>query len=623
MLKKLGLVAAVLLAAVVALFGYTLARHYVYWSPAEEVTFSSGQTRLAGTFVKPAEEGVFPALLLLHGSGPEPRTEPPTRAVINTLVRSGIAALVYDKRGVGASGGDFESATYADFIDDAGAAVEYLASRPDVDPGRIGLYTVSESGWFGPEIAFRTQKVSLVFNKVAAPLPVAETVLWEARNDYVASGVDESEVQPLVDHAARRWAYYREAANNPELGEGPERDAIASELATLRTTVAGAAEALPEELPPYDAERYKEMAAELFYDPRPYLLALDVPLYYAYGAEDRNIPTRRSVEALEVLIGEHGKEIDYTVYPGLGHSLASWRGLFEMGWPPGYLENLAAWATAKWSQSERPPRVLPAAAEPIPIPGGTFLQGTPAARVPELRESYGVGFPGAFENETPARRVTLSPFRLDPYEVTNARFARFLEERPEWRPESLAAELHNGRYLEHWTASGPPAELAEHPVVFVNWHAAQAFCRWAGGRLPTEAEWEYAARAGGGDREFPWGDEPPHPRLANYHASAISGTSPVGAYPPTGLGLFDLAGNVWELLLDEWQESYEPGPVVDPVAGSAVTDDNLLSITGRRAVRGASYGGAVVNLRTRWRDSHVVTNAREFIGFRCAYPGAP
>lgn len=65
-------------------------------------------------------------------------------------------------------------------------------------------------------------------------------------------------------------------------------------------------------------------------------------------------------------------------------------------------------------------------------------------------------------------------------------------------------------------------------------------------------------------------------------------------------------------------ESYYAGPVVDPVAGGSVADHDLLSVTGRRAVRGASYGGSVVNLRTRWRDSHVATNAREFIGFRCA-----
>ena len=351
MIKKLGLVAGVLVMAVLAAFSYILARHYIYWSPAEEVTFLSGPTKLAGTFVKPAEEGVFPTMLLLHGSGPEPRSDPPTRALVNALVRSGIAVLVYDKRGVGASEGDFDSAGYGDFIDDAVAAVEYLARRPDVDRRRIGLYTVSESGWFGPEIASRTQKVSLMFNKVAAPFSVAETVIWEVRNDYIAGGVAESEVEPLVDLATRRWAYYRNAATNPELAEGSERDAINARLSTLRENVAGAAEVLQEKLLPYDAERYAEIAAELFYDPFPFLLEIDIPMYYAYGEVDINMPTRRCVDALEVLLREHGKDIEYTVYPGAGHSLASWRGILQMGWTPGYLDNLAAW-TVKQTKTD-------------------------------------------------------------------------------------------------------------------------------------------------------------------------------------------------------------------------------------------------------------------------------
>lgn len=346
-IKRIGLAAGVLVTVVLLGVSYNLARHFIYWSPTEEVTFANGPIKLAGTFVKPADEGEFPTMLLLHGSGPESRSDPPTRAVVNTLVRSGIAALVYDKRGVGASGGDFKSAGYSDFIDDAVAAVEYLAHRPDVDRSRIGLYTVSESGWFGPEIASRKQKVALMFNKVSAPFSVAETVIWEVRNDYIADGVAESEVQPLVDLAMRRWAYYRDAAANPALAEGPERDAINAQLSKLRENVAGAAEVLPEELLPYDAGRYAEIAADRFYDPSPFLLELDIPMYFAYGEADINMPTRRCVDALEVLINEHGKDIEYRVYPGAGHSLASWRGILQMGWTPGYLDNLAAWTVKK------------------------------------------------------------------------------------------------------------------------------------------------------------------------------------------------------------------------------------------------------------------------------------
>ncbi len=253
------------------------------------------------------------------------------------------------------------------------------------------------------------------------------------------------------------------------------------------------------------------------------------------------------------------------------------------------------------------------------VAGGTFLMGTSADEVGRLRSRYQVDFPGVFENEVPAHPVTVSAFLLDRHEVTNERFAEFLAANLEWRREALAAELHNGDYLADWEGERTPAGKARHPVVFVTWHAAQAFCRWSGGRLPTEAEWEFAARAGG-DREFPWGDAPPSPERANYHATAVGGTTPVGSFPANELGLHDLGGNVWEFLLDVWRDSYAPEAQIDPLAGGPVDDEGLLDVAGRRAVRGASHGGSVVNLRTRWRDSHVVTNAVAFVGFRCAYP---
>lgn len=218
----------------------------------------------------------------------------------------------------------------------------------------------------------------------------------------------------------------------------------------------------------------------------------------------------------------------------------------------------------------------------VDVPGGRFVMGTRAEDVDALKARYRVSFPGAFENETPAREVVVGPFAMDAHEVTNAEYARFVAERGEWRRESVP-EGFDAR--------------PDHPVVFVTWHAAEAYCEWAGGRLPTEAEWELAARAGT-DAEFPWGEELPTPERANYHASGHGTTTPVGSYPPNPLGFYDLAGNVWEWLLDEWESPGEE----------------------RRSVRGASYGGSVVNLRTRWRDSHVVSNAVEFVGFRCAYP---
>jgi len=255
------------------------------------------------------------------------------------------------------------------------------------------------------------------------------------------------------------------------------------------------------------------------------------------------------------------------------------------------------------------------------VRGGPLRMGTAPRAIPELKIRYELSFPGAFENEVPDHVVTVSDFRMDRYEVTNGRFARFVAVHPEWSRGGVSPELQNGRYLEPWKDERCPAAKADHPVVFVTWHAAQAFCRWAGGRLPSEAEWEYAARAGS-NVEFPWGDEWPSAERANYSASGFGEARPVGSYAPNPLGLYDMAGNVWEFLLDAWEPTYVAGPQVDPVAGGPVPDNTLRSIAGRRAIRGGSYAGGVANLRTRWRDSHVVTNAVGFVGFRCLYPVA-
>lgn len=255
----------------------------------------------------------------------------------------------------------------------------------------------------------------------------------------------------------------------------------------------------------------------------------------------------------------------------------------------------------------------------VPIAGGSFLMGTKRANIPTLKSRYRVDFPGVFENETPAHHVTVSNFRIDRYEVTNAQFWEFVEQVPEWRKEQLDASEHNGEYLADWHDGHYPESSARLPVGFVTWSAAQSYCRWRGGRLPTEAEWEYVARSGD-DREFPWGDELPTSDLANFYASGHGERIEVGSYPPGVLGVYDLAGNVWEFLLDEWVPGYLADTQQDPIAGGPVADEQIPSIEGRRSVRGASFGGSIVNLRTRWRDSHVVTNATEFVGFRCAYP---
>ncbi|HYY95468.1 MAG TPA: formylglycine-generating enzyme family protein [Pyrinomonadaceae bacterium] len=252
------------------------------------------------------------------------------------------------------------------------------------------------------------------------------------------------------------------------------------------------------------------------------------------------------------------------------------------------------------------------------IRGATFGMGTEASEIPRLQQAFGIRRADLFSAEVPRHAVTIDSFYLDRYEVTNGQFKKFLDRNPAWRRGSIPARYHNGNYLKHWGGDTYPKGKADHPVTDVSWYAAVAYCQWAGKRLPTEAEWEYAARGGLKGKAFPWGDEPVDKTRANYGGSQVGAATPVGSYPANGYGLFDMAGNVWEFMADEWGP-YPSSPQTDPVAGGNLfLDDTFLKIITRRVIRGGSFGGSPVNLRVTYRDSHPPEGAQDFVGFRCA-----
>jgi len=257
----------------------------------------------------------------------------------------------------------------------------------------------------------------------------------------------------------------------------------------------------------------------------------------------------------------------------------------------------------------------------IHIPAAIFQMGTPTAELERLMQRYGIRHADLLAPETPRHAVHLSAFEIARYPVTNAEFAAFVQECPQWQPRRLSRRLHNGDYLKHWPDGRCPARFADHPVVYVTWHAALAYAHWAGRRLPTEAEWEYAARGGLPDAEFPWGDEPPDPSRANYAASGLGATCPVGSYPPNGFRLYDLAGNIWEFCLDRWQaDYYAHSPTANPHAGDCwFAGDEYRYVTTRRVIRGGSWGGSPLNLRVAYRDSHPPDGCGPHVGFRCAH----
>ena len=255
----------------------------------------------------------------------------------------------------------------------------------------------------------------------------------------------------------------------------------------------------------------------------------------------------------------------------------------------------------------------------VKVPGGTFEYGTDSSAIAALSAQYHLSDQTIIAPEAPQRKITMKPFYLDKGDVTIADFVRFVVKDTAWLPKGDSAKFQNGDYLRMWASGRVVAGSDSIPVTWVTWFSARAFCRYMGRRLPTEVEWEYAARGGiaSGDI-FPWGDAPPDTSRANYGASGIGHPTRAMMYPPNGYGLYDMAGNVWQFTADQWSDPRDPpgkGPVVLQPWSPKNPSMDLLT---RVVIRGGSYDGAPVNMRVRYRDSHPAGDAKPFVGFRCA-----
>ena len=156
-------------------------------------------------------------------------------------------------------------------------------------------------------------------------------------------------------------------------------------------------------------------------------------------------------------------------------------------------------------------------------------------------------------SEKPMHTVYVDAFYMDKYEVTNLDFKRFVLANPQWQKGRIPKAFHRGRYLRDWTGNNYPTGKADHPVKYVSWYAAVAYSKWAGKRLPTEAEWECAARGGKSGLRYPWGNDIDSDK-ANY-GNNVGDTTPVGSYASNGYGLYDMVGNVLEWCLDAYDDN--------------------------------------------------------------------
>jgi formylglycine-generating enzyme len=276
----------------------------------------------------------------------------------------------------------------------------------------------------------------------------------------------------------------------------------------------------------------------------------------------------------------------------------------------------------------------------VSLEGGTFLMGAEGA------ESI------AGDGEGPVREVEVGAFSIDPCAVSNRRFAAFVEttgyvtdaERYGWSfvfggllpdefPDTrgaIQAPWWRQVYGAWWRRpEGPHSSIEDrldHPVVHVSWRDAEAFCRWSGVRLPSEAEWEYAARGDLAQKHFPWGDElePDGEHRMNVWQGAFPsqntledgflGTCPVDAFPANGYGLHNTSGNVWEWCDDLFHADSAAGDASQPAGGEA------------RATRGGSYlchHSYCNRYRVAARSSNTANTSTGNTGFRCARDAEP
>ena len=232
-------------------------------------------------------------------------------------------------------------------------------------------------------------------------------------------------------------------------------------------------------------------------------------------------------------------------------------------------------------------------------------------------------------HERPVHTVYIDAFYMDKYPVTNAQYKKFVDANPQWsKPQwfknRISRKYHDGDYLRHWTEDDYPDGKADYPVNWVSWYAAMAYAQWAGKRLPTEAEWEKAARGGLTNQKYPWGHSIDASK-ANFGKN-VGETTSVGKYPANGYGLYDMVGNLFEWCLDKWDNGfYASASPNNPVSDGSIVSiiDNFTKSKEFRVVRGGSWHTPAQDLRVAKRNMDMPKLTTSIIGFRCVMDVIP
>jgi dienelactone hydrolase len=274
----------------------------------ESTTFADGPIQLAGSIYRPAAPGSHPAVVEIHGGGPDTRANYESKAIF--LARHGITTLIYDKRGTGQSSGDWETASMEDLARDALAGVTMLRGLTYVNPHRVGVEGFSQGGWIAPLAAALDSRVAFVVVGSASGINPMDQSIYQVQNEMRAARDPDSVVQLATALRKRLYAAPR----------GESRRALSDELRHLRATPWFARSGLPDSL---SASIPDGVEAFLHFEPEPVWRRIHVPVLAYWGGMDTNLPAEKSRTIIAHALSAAGDaDTSFVIYPGSSHSMS-------------------------------------------------------------------------------------------------------------------------------------------------------------------------------------------------------------------------------------------------------------------------------------------------------------
>lgn len=286
----------------------------------EEVRFQSGGVELAGTVFLPEGKGPHPAIIVTHGSGREGRKLRGYRGLAALLANEGYVTLLYDKRGIGDSKGEYvETPDLRIPAGDILAGVKLLKERKNVDPARIGVFGHSQGGWVGPLAASMSQDIAFLISLCGPGVSIREQVLYHRSEDLKAEGHSDETIKTIIGFARKLNTYLGTGAGYETLKPEYERAVTQPWFAYFRKQ--GYPEILPEpkqlDHPRLTVFRHQS------YDPFPVLKQIRIPTLALFGAKDKQVPTEESVRLWKLAFEKSGNQnrLTLVVLPEEGHPI--------------------------------------------------------------------------------------------------------------------------------------------------------------------------------------------------------------------------------------------------------------------------------------------------------------